>query len=144
MGRQISDNILLVHELLHYMQYRNEDGVNFMATKLDMAKPYDWVKWSFLNAMLHKLGFAENFCQCVMECVQTVSYSVVINGVTTGNIMPNRGIQQGDPLSPFLFLICAKGFSSLIRNEERFGWIRGMFVNASNVSISHVFFLFMI
>ncbi|XP_070665131.1 uncharacterized protein [Malus domestica] len=58
-GRQIFDNILVVHELLHSMQHGNEDGVNFMAMKLDMAKAYDRVEWSFLNAMMHNLGFAD-------------------------------------------------------------------------------------
>lgn len=52
-----------MHELLQSMQYGNEDGVNFMAMKLDMAKAYDKVEWSFLNTMMHKLEFADNFCQ---------------------------------------------------------------------------------
>lgn len=90
--------------------------------------------------MLYKLGFNDIFCQWVIKCVQTVSYGLVINGETTGYIMPRRGIRQGDLLSPFLFLICAEGFSSLIHNEERMGRIRGMSVSAYADPLSHVFF----
>lgn len=79
-GRQISDNILVVHELLHSMKQGNDEGINFMAIKLDMAKAYDRVELPFLNVMLHKLGFDDILCQRMMECVQTVSYNVVING----------------------------------------------------------------
>lgn len=60
--RQISNNILVVYELLHFMQHENEEGFDFMALKLDMEKAYDLVEWSFLNAMLHKLGFEDMFC----------------------------------------------------------------------------------
>ncbi|KAM1398237.1 hypothetical protein ACFX2I_015708 [Malus domestica] len=125
-GRQISDNILVVHELLHFMQHGKEDGVDYMAMKLDMAKAYDRVEWAFLNAMLLQLGFDDMFCQWVMACVKTVSYNVVVNGETTGYIKPRRGIRQGDPLSPFLFLICAEGFTSLLHNAEEMGRLRGM------------------
>lgn len=60
-GRQISDNILVVHELLHSMQHGNEEGDDFMALKLDMAKAYDHVEWSFLSAMLHRLDLMMSF-----------------------------------------------------------------------------------
>jgi len=125
-GRQISDNILVVHELLHSMKQGNEEA---MLHKLDMAKAYDRVEWPFLNAMLHKLGFDDVFCQWIMECVQTVSYSVIINGEAMGHIVLCRGLRQEDPLSPFLFLICVEGISVLIQNKERVGNIRGMMVN---------------
>ena len=65
----------MVHELLHSMKQRNDEGIHFMALKLDMAKAYDRVEWSFLGVMLHKLGFDNIFCQWVMKCVHTVSYS---------------------------------------------------------------------
>lgn len=105
-----------------------------------MAKAYDRVEWSFLNAVMRKLGFDDVFCQWVMECVLTVLYNVVINGEAKGNIKPSRGLRQGDPLSPFLFLLCAKGFSCLIHNEERVDRRRGITVSALAEPISHVFF----
>lgn len=111
-GRQIFDNSLVVHELLHSMRQRNDEGTNFMALKLDMAKAYDRVEWPFLNAMLHKLGFDDVSCQWVMECVQMVSYNIVINREATGYVTLTRGLRQGDPLSPSFLFIYAEGFSS--------------------------------
>lgn len=126
--------------MLHSIKQGNDEGINFMALKLDMAKAYDRVKWPFLNAILHKLGFNDFFYQWVIKCVQTVSYSVVINGEATGYITPCRGLHQGDPLLPFLFLICAEDLSALIQTEERVGRIRGMTVNHLAKPLSHVSF----
>lgn len=75
------------------------------------------------------------------KCVQTVSYSVIVNGEATSHIVPCRGLRQGDPLSSFLFLICTEGLSILIQNEERVGNIQGIIVNNLAESISHAFFM---
>lgn len=95
---------------------------------------------TFLNVILHKLGFDGVFCQWVMKCVQTVSYSVVVNGEATGYITPFKGLRQGDLLLPFLFLICLEGLSALIQNEERVRCIRGITSNHVVEPLSHVFF----
>lgn len=63
------------------------------------------------------------------ECVQIVSYSVMVNGEASENITPCRGLHEGDPLSPFLFLICVEGLFALLQNEERVGRIWGMTVS---------------
>ncbi|BBH00302.1 RNA-directed DNA polymerase reverse transcriptase-related family protein [Prunus dulcis] len=96
-----------------------------MAMKLDMAKAYDRVEWVFLEAMMVKLGFDSKFRGWIMECVNTVSYSVLLNGEPSGQITPSRGLRQGDPLSPFLFLICAEGLTALIRRQEERNLVHG-------------------
>ena len=65
-----------------------------------------------------KLGFPEVWVDRVMKCVSTPSFSVRINGKAYGNIKPSRGIRQGDQLYPYLFFICAKGFTSLLAKAE--------------------------
>ena len=70
---------------------------------------------------MYKLGFREAWIERMMSCVSTPSFSVRINGKAYGNIIPTRGLQQGDPLSPYLFLICAEGFTALLTRAEEEG-----------------------
>ncbi|KAA3460458.1 reverse transcriptase [Gossypium australe] len=86
----------------------------FMAVKLDMSKAYDKVEWSFVKEMMVRMGFDPGWIESLIKCVSTVSYSVVFNVHVGENFRPTRGLRQGDPLYPFLFLICGEGLSSLM------------------------------
>jgi hypothetical protein len=88
--------------------------VGACAVKLDMAKAYDRIEWRYLKEMMLKLGFASKWVDLIMGCVETVSLSVKVNGQLSEMFTPSRGIQQGDPISPYLFLLCAQGFSDLL------------------------------
>ena len=87
-----------------------------------------------------KLGFPEVWVDRVMSCVSTPSFSVRINGKAYGNITPSRGIRQGDSLSPYLFLICAEGFTSLLAREEFEGRLHGVALCKNAPSISNLLF----
>lgn len=139
-GKHIQDNILVVHEVMHSLLHQKKENQAGMAIKLDMAKAYDRVEWDFLIGMMAKIGFAPLFCSWIKECVSTVSFSILINGNPTGLIRPHRGLRQGDPLSPFLFLICAEGFSMLIRRALEHRVIHGIKLSRNGTSLTHLFF----
>ena len=116
--RLISDKILVAFETLHSLQNFKSNTHGFMAIKSDMSKAYDQVDWGFLEKLMRQMGFNERWIQLIMGCVKTVSYLVLVNGEPCGMIQPTCGIRQGDPLSPFLFLLCTKGLNGLIKRAE--------------------------
>ena len=105
-----------------------------------MSKAYDRVEWLYLEKIMRKMGFDEKWVALMMECVTTVSYSILINGDPTSVIRPSRGIKQGDPLSPYLFLLCTEGFHSLLHQVEVAGHIRGDSICKKGLRLTHLFF----
>ena len=89
---------------------------------------------------MKKLGFHDSWICLITRCITYVSYSVLINGVAFGNIIPSRDLRQGDPLSPYLFLLCADGFSSLIIKAVRNQMLSGLSIYRGCPKITHLFF----
>lgn len=89
---------------------------------------------------MRKLGFAERWITLAMTCVRIVTYSMLINGQPHGNISPTRGIQQGDPLSPYFFLLCGEGLGALLNRVENEGRITGLPITRGGTRLNHLFF----
>lgn len=92
-----------------------------MAVKTNMSKAYDRIEWDFLREVLAKLGFHEIWIEWTMECVSSVSYSFLVNGAPQGKVYPSRGLRQGDPLSPYLFILCTEVLSGLCAQAQENG-----------------------
>ena len=137
-GCLITDNVLVAYETLYAMHIRKKGKKGALALKLDVSKTCDRVEWGFLKGMMIKLGFPEVWVDRVMSCVSTPSFSIRINGKAYGNIVPTRGIRH--PLSPYLFLICAKGFTSLLAKAEFEGSLHGVAVCRHAPSVTNLLF----
>lgn len=131
----------MAFETLHSIQNYKLGTYGYMTLKLDMSKVYDWVEWYFLEELTRKMGFNERWINLVMGCVKIVSYSVLGNGEPCGMIYSTRGIRQGDPLSPFLFLLCTKGLNGLIKNAELQGDIHGFSLCRRGPKLTHLPFV---
>ena len=138
--RVITDNILIAFETLHHMKTQCSGKTGLMALKLDMSKAYDRVEWVFLEKILLKMGFKKLWVTLIMQCVTTVSYSLLVNGEPQGFICPSKGLREGDPLSPFLFLFCVEGLNALLSIATSEGDIRGYSICRVGPRISHLFF----
>lgn len=92
-GRNITVNVLLAFEMLHYMKQKKKGVVGEVALKLDVSKAYDRVDWGFLMHQMKQLGFNDKWLAWIQLCVTTVSYSVNLNGTQIGHINPSRGIR---------------------------------------------------
>ena len=112
-GRFMSDNINLLQELLR--QYSRKRSSPRCLLKVDFKKAFDSVQWGFIENLLCHLGFPSKFVMLVMQCMSTVSFSVVVNGDINGFFLGKSGVRQGDPLSPYIFICCMEYFSRMLK-----------------------------
>ena len=108
-GRSMFHNIVVANEIVR--GYGRGNNSPRCTIKVDMHKAFDSISWSFLKRVLHQFGFPERFIGWVMECVTTPRYSILVNGAPEGYFEGKRGLRQGDPLSPYLFVLCIEVLS---------------------------------
>ena len=124
---------------MHKIRHSKGKNHGLVALKLDVSKAYDMVEWSFLEQIMLRMEFSRRWVDLIMNCITTVSFSVIVNGVAKGLFYPQRGLRQGCPLSPYLFIMCAEAFSNLIRQTEHQKLIHGLNFS-KDLSISHLLF----
>jgi hypothetical protein len=112
----------------------------FCAYKLDLSKAYDRVDWEFLNKVLVKLGSQSTWVQWVMSRVTSVCYMVRFNGVLSTPFSPSRGLRQGDPLSPYLFLFVADDLSKTISKRVETQQLHELRICRGAPGVSHLLF----
>ena len=122
------------------MKHKKVGKTGFMAMKLDMSKAFHRVEWNFLCRLMEKMGFEDRWIQLIYGCISSVSYSILVNGEPHGDIKPTRGLRQGDPLSPYLFLLVSEGLNGLIQQAVTAGHLRGFSLCRNGPQISHLFF----
>uniref|UniRef100_A0A803QNQ9 Reverse transcriptase domain-containing protein n=1 Tax=Cannabis sativa TaxID=3483 RepID=A0A803QNQ9_CANSA len=138
--RIIFDNIIIANEVIHAINNRKQGKVGWAALKLDMEKAFDKVEWAYIDHILHHFGFPDPFISLILNCLSSVSFRLRINNCLSHQIFPSRGIRQGDPLSPYLFLLVAEGLSGTINARAHSNAFHGISISRSAPTISHLLF----
>lgn len=135
----ITDNALIAMEHFHIMRKRVSSHRGIVAMKLDMSKAYDRVEWEFLKKLLLTMGFDGRLVNLVINYVYSISYSFIIDGGVCGSVIPTWVLRQEDPLSPYLFILVADAFSSMLQNKVLERKLHEAKTSRNGPEISHLF-----
>lgn len=132
------DNAIIVQESIHTIG-KTKGPVGYMAVKIDLEKAYDSLEWSFIRGMLRRYNLPDNLIELIMSCISTVSTSLLFNVGNLDSFCPSRGIKQGDPISPYIFILCMDFLGQLIQEKcEAQKWCP-VKASRSGPSFSHLF-----
>ena len=137
--RIIQENTFIAQEIMYEM--RKKKGKSpWMGLKIDMEKAYDRLEWEFLHKVMKCFGFPEVWIQWVLQCITTPTFSILINGAPYRFFKSKRGLRQGDPLSPFLFVLAGEVLSRMIGRASLNDRIKGVKLSRDSEPITHLQF----
>lgn len=138
--RQSRDNIILAQEIFHSMRKR-KGKKRWMAIKLDLEKAYDRLSWHFIKETLGDIGLPDDFVNLVWQCISTPRMRMLWNGEALNEFSPSRGIWQGNPLSPYLFVLCIEKLFQMITMAVEHNQGHPIQLSRGGPNISHLAFV---
>ena len=136
-GRQILDGALIANEVVHWLKKKKKSGV---LLKLDFQKAYDSIDWDSLDVVLEGMGFGDLWRYWIKKCITSASMSVLINGVPSKPFQMERGLRQGDPLSPFLFVLMGEVLNRMMQRAASLNLFKGVSVGKDGLHLTHLQF----
>ena len=134
-NRQILDGPLMVNEVIHCCKRKKS---KLMVFKIDFEKAFDSISWDFLIRVLQFIWFSDKWIKWISGCLSSTSTSILINDSPSREFSIHRGLRQGDPFSPFLFIIAMEGLHVAMEDDMATSLYSGFCIN--NLSLSHLFF----
>ncbi|GKC41585.1 RNA-directed DNA polymerase, eukaryota [Tanacetum coccineum] len=135
-NRQILDGPFILNELIQWCKSKKKQTMIF---KIDFEKAYDSVRWDYLDDVLEKFGFGSKWRGWIHNCLHSSKGSILVNGSPTDEFHFRRGLKQGDPLSPFLFILVMESLHLSFQNVVDEGLFKGVSVGSS-LQLSHLFY----
>lgn len=139
-NRRIHDNIFIAHEAFHGLKHKVKGTVGAMAIKVDIQKAYDTADWSFLMLVMRKIGFSSKWIMLINSCVTIVNCSILIKGRVSQSFQPSRGLRQGDPLSPYLYLLVSNCLSRMFGQAATSSEFKGYKIARHCATLTHLLF----
>ncbi|XP_071714290.1 uncharacterized protein [Rutidosis leptorrhynchoides] len=134
-GRFILDGVLIANETVEYLKGKHKKGFFF---KVDFEKAFDSLNWNFPLEVMKSMGFGIKWRKWILACLKSASISILVNGSPTNEFSLGRGVRQGDPLSPFLFILASEGLNILTKVALGKGLFKGIELGNDKVLISHL------
>ena len=131
-------NIVVVQEVIHLSIENVRKGG--MVIKIDLEKAFDWMEWSFIRVVLEHFHFPPPLIKIIMDCISSSSISIPLNGGMLKSFRPSRALRQGDPFSPYIFILCMEFLGLLINESFQDGDWKPLKSSRSGPSFSHLFF----
>lgn len=137
-GRKAIDNVVIAQELIASFKRKKKSKRGWMMIKIDLEKAYDKLNWDFIRSTLQAFNFPRDWIDLMMDCISSVSHTIIFNGGLTQPFSPHCGIRQGDPISPFIFILCMEILSKIIQREvDSLNWHPA---KIKDIKISHCLF----
>lgn len=134
--RQILDGPFILNDVIQWCKTKKKQSLLF---KVDFEKAYDSVRWDFLDDILKKFGFGEKWCKWIQSCLRSSRGSIIVNGSPTKEFQFYKGLKQGDPLSPFLFILIMESLHLSFQRVVDVGMFKGIKLDSS-MTLSHMFY----
>lgn len=107
---------------------------------MDFSKAFDSLNWNYLDSIMSQIGFGEKWRHWIMGCLSSARASVLTNGSASKEFQLSKGVRQGDPLSPFLFILAMEGFNVAMKSACQKSLFHGVDIPNGGPSISHLFY----
>ena len=107
-----------------------------MMIQLDLSKAYDSLSWSYLVSILNSLGFEKRWVSWIFSLISSPVYSILLNGSPSKTFNPSRGLRQGDPISPFIFILVVEGLGRYFKSTVLSSQIKGLPPWGNDISIT--------
>nr|KAJ0184913.1 hypothetical protein LSAT_V11C900471370 [Lactuca sativa] len=133
--RNILDGPLIINEVISWLRKSKSKAFLF---KVDFEKAFDCLNWKYLDSVMAQMNFGQKWRKWIFGCLSSARASVIINGSASKEFPLRRGVRQGDPLSPFLFILVAEGLNIALEEAKEQGIFKGVQLPNNGPNISHL------